>query len=237
MENDPEVTAAITDDIEKLKEKLPKWNLDKLKALEVKLLEELKEHVAGFKKALDTWKDKRDKLFTDTNTKIKLVREAIKSAENKKVEAVLVLAALHQIIGEDRRKKSPEWDDDDLLSAIKFMEGAGLVPTGSGKPTLPSRVPPFSIIWDKDEKKYFLVTDYGGKGDIWEIQTNGDSEFVGGYKGTFHPGPNQDEYSDAEFADYVELAVIQEVYGLLDPEFDEPREGEDFEPPGSKMNN
>ena len=54
--------------------------------------------------------------------------------------------------------------DDELENAIKWMKTVGLVPTGKGKPTLPSRVPSFNVIFDPREKIYFLVTDLSHKG-------------------------------------------------------------------------
>lgn len=137
----------------------------------------------------------------------------------------------------DRRKKDRTPSADGIEAALKFMKGAGLVPTGTGKPTKPSSMPPFTVVYDKAEETYFLVADYGNHGDIWEIKENGDSEHIGSFEGKFSPGEGQDEYDEGEFADYVPLEVIQAVYSTLDPEFDKPREGEPPEDPTSQMNN
>lgn len=111
--------------------------------------------------------------------------------------------------------------DDEIKNTIKWMKEVGLVPTGKGKPTLPSRVPSFDVIFDPKDELYFLVTDLGHKGDVWKITPKGDSEYVSSYTGDYKKQKGQIKYTDANFHDYVELAVIQEVYGLLDPEFDD----------------
>ena len=112
--------------------------------------------------------------------------------------------------------------DDDLKNALEFMKQSGLVPTGTGKPTKPSRMPPFSVSPAILEDAYYLLADYGTKGDLWIIQENGDSEYLGGFQGTFRPEPGQPVWEDTRSFDYLPLAVIQEILGLLDPEFDDP---------------
>jgi hypothetical protein len=110
--------------------------------------------------------------------------------------------------------------DDELRKTIQMMKQMGLVPRGTGKPTLPSRMPSFNVISDVKGRFYLLVTDLGGKGDVWRITPNGDSEYVSGYTGTWKKQQGQVRYTDANYHDHVELAVIQEICGLLDPEFD-----------------
>ena len=112
-------------------------------------------------------------------------------------------------------------DDDELVNTLKWMKEVGLVPKGTGKPTLPSKIPPFSVIHDSNQNLYYLVTDLGLCGDVWQISPDGSSEYVSSYSGNYRAKPGMHTYTNANFADYVELAVIQEVYGLLDPDFDE----------------
>jgi hypothetical protein len=131
-----------------------------------------------------------------------------------------------RVVGEHVRKSDIEkviadFDDDDILEALKWMKQVGLVPKGTGKPTKPSKTPSFKVIWDSNEDVYFLVTDLGMKGDVWKISPKGDSEYVSAYTGSYHAKKGQKTYTDANFADYVELAVTQEIYGLLDPDFDD----------------
>jgi hypothetical protein len=123
------------------------------------------------------------------------------------------------------KKKPPT--DDELMDALKFLKDSGLVPTGHGKPTLPSQTPPFTITLDPAENLYYLLADYGNdKKDLWTVTPTGDSEYVGSVKGHFQVQPGWHEYSDSDFYDYVPLEVIQEVLGLLDPTFE--KDDEDF---------
>lgn len=117
--------------------------------------------------------------------------------------------------------------DDDLKDIIQEMRDSGLVPTGKGKHTLPSKVPSFDVVWDKSEDAYYLIAYLHGGESVWVIQENGKEEFIGNFKGTFKVDPQEQVlYGDADFHDYVPLEVITKVYELLDPDFSELTEEE-----------
>jgi hypothetical protein len=114
-----------------------------------------------------------------------------------------------------------DFSDDELKKAIEWMKQVGLTPKGRGKPTKPSRMPSFKVIYDNKDDYYLLVTDLGHKGDVWKIKPTGDSEYISSYTGDYKAKKGQKTFTDANFYDYVELEVIQEILGLLDPEFDD----------------
>lgn len=125
------------------------------------------------------------------------------------------------------KKKSTS--PDEIEAALQFLKDSGLVPTGTGRPTKPSFTPPHSVIWDKDEEVYFLVIDFGGKGDLWEIKPNGDSAFISSFKGEYQAGPGQfvyDDHGNNNYMDRVELKVMQAILDIVNPDWDKPRPGE-----------
>jgi hypothetical protein len=86
-----------------------------------------------------------------------------------------------------------------------------------------------SVVWDEDEGVYFLVLDFGGKGDLWEIKPNGDSAFVSSFTGEFQPSPGQivyDDHGNRNYKDYVEIEVIRAILDITEPGWDAPRPGE-----------
>jgi hypothetical protein len=118
--------------------------------------------------------------------------------------------------------------EKDLLDTLKMMREMGLVPTGKGPATKPSRMPPYYLIQDSKDKLYYLVTkESGDVGRWWIIYPEGGNKPLGEFKGDWHLLSGQEVLDEGTWRDYVPLAVIQEVFGLLDPEFNTPRPGED----------
>lgn len=83
--------------------------------------------------------------------------------------------------------------------------------------TKQSQLPRYQIFADYENGLYTLVVHENllRITEVWEIDERGNSLFIGNKP--YVPHASETVLEEGGFVDYVELAVIQEVYSILDP--------------------
>jgi hypothetical protein len=109
--------------------------------------------------------------------------------------------------------------EDELEKVIQWMREHGLVPTGKGKPTRPSKAIAHDVWYDPDFDFYYLITKSPDNA-IWTISQEGEANFIAHYSGNFKPTPNMTKYKDGYYHDYLPADAIRAILDIVDPTWD-----------------